>query len=64
MEKDLLHVEWAALSDEGSGSVIALKGKLHQPDQVADMVKIRGSSSKLLVTGSDDPVAQCATLKA
>ena len=28
------------------------------------MVKVRGSGSEMMVTGSDDPVTQCATLKA
>lgn len=64
MENDLFHVERTALSNKCCRNIIALKGKLHQLHQVTDMVKIRGSSSKLMVTGSDDPVTQCATLKA
>lgn len=64
MENDLFHVQWTALSNKCCRNIIALKGKLHQLDQLTDMVKICGSNSKLMVTGSDDPVTQCATLKA
>lgn len=40
-----------------------MQGNLHQMHQAVDMVQVGGPISKLMVTGSDDSVTQCATLK-
>lgn len=64
VENDLFHVQRAALRNKCCRDIIAMKGNLHQLCQLTDMVKVRGSNSELMVTGSDDPVTQRATLKA
>ncbi len=63
MEKDFFHVQRTALRNDCRRNVIAMQGKFHQLYQLTDMVKVRGSNLELMVTGSDDPVTQCATLR-
>ena len=62
VEDDLLHVQRAPLGHVGSRRVIPPEGRLHQPDQAADVLQARGSNPQLMVTGSDDPVTDGATL--
>lgn len=64
MEDNLFQIQGSALSNKGSGNIIAMKGELHQLHQVSDMVQVRRSKPKLMVTGSDNPVTQGATVKA
>lgn len=64
MENDLFHVQRGALSNSRPGDIIAVQGDLHQLYQVGDVPRVEGSDSKLMVTGSDDPVTQRPTLQA
>lgn len=64
MENDLFHVQRGTLSNSCARDIIAMKGDLHQLYQVGDMLRVKGSDSKLMVTGSDDPVTQSPTLQA
>ena len=62
MEDDLLHVQRASLSHVGARRIIPTESRLHQPDKAADVLQARGSHPKLMITGSDDPVTDGATL--
>lgn len=62
MENDLFHVQWTTLGNKCCRDIIAMKRKRHQLYQLTDMVKVRGSNSKMMVTGSDDPVTHCTNL--
>lgn len=61
MEDDLFHIQGAALIGEGSGHVVSTKGELHQLHQGSDMVQFKRFKSKLMQTGSDNPVIQRVT---
>lgn len=61
MEDDLFHIQGAALSGEGRGHVISTKGELHQLHHGRDMVQFKRVESKLVQTGSDNPVIQRLT---
>lgn len=64
MENDLFHVQRGTLSNSRARDIIAMQGDLHQLYQVGYVPRVEGSDSKLMVTGSDDPVTQCPTLQA